>query len=185
MTVPRARLGEATTLQQTGSKFINESEVVNVADEDLFLKERELRVPCVGSCTNLGQAMSRVGEGAAMIRIVGDFWGPVDLSKTLKNVRSVLCEIRALIAMEEDADTLFAYSERIKAPLDVVLQTKRMGWLPVPLFAEGGITTANDAELLIRSGCDGVIVDSEIFNCKDPFLEMKAIAAALNHHRDK
>lgn len=173
---------EAQILETLEVDYIDESEVFGLADEDNFVNKHNFRRPFVCGCRNLGEALRRVREGAAMIRIQGD--GDVNGSvvKTVKNVRSVMGDMRVLNNMDEDE--VFAFSKRIAAPYDLVAQTKQMGRLPVVQFAAGGIVTPADAALMMQLGCDGVFVGMEVFDCSDPFMRMRGIVQAVRHYND-
>ncbi|XWS19005.1 hypothetical protein CRYUN_Cryun32bG0093400 [Craigia yunnanensis] len=176
----RSRVGhfvEAQILERVGIDYIDESEVLAIADEDNF------RCPFVCGCKNLGDALRRVREGAAMIRTQGDLLGTGNIVETVKNVRYVMGEIRILNNMDEDE--VFAFSKKIAAPYDLVAQTKQMGRLPVVHFAASGIVTPADAALMMQLGCDGVFVGSEVFyNCSDPYKRVRGIVEAVKHYND-
>ncbi|OMO66739.1 Vitamin B6 biosynthesis protein [Corchorus olitorius] len=182
----RSRVGhfvEAQILERVGVDYIDESEVLAVADEDNFINKHNFGSPFVCGCRNLGEALRRVREGAAMIRTQGDLLGTGNIAETVKNVRSVMGEIRILNNMDEDE--VFAFSKKIAAPYDLVAQTKQMGRLPVVHFAAGGIVTPADAALMMQLGCDGVFVGSEVFdNCSDPYKRVRGIVEAVRHYND-
>ncbi|XVF26742.1 hypothetical protein REPUB_Repub14bG0044500 [Reevesia pubescens] len=182
----RSRIGhfvEAQILERVGVDYIDESEVLAIADEDNFINKHNSRCPFVCGCKNLGEALRRVREGAAMIRTQGDLLGTGNIAETVKNVRSVMGEIRILNNMDEDE--VFAFSKKISAPYDLVAQTKQMGRLPVVHFAAGGIVTPADAALMMQFGCDGVFVGSEVFdNCSDPYKRVRGIIEAVRHYND-
>lgn len=117
-----------------------------------------------------------------MIRIQGDLSGSGNIAETVKNVRSVMGELRALSNMDEDE--VFAFAKKIEAPYDLVAQTKQMGRLPVVHFAAGGIVTPADAALMMQLGCHGVFVGSEVFNCEDPFKRVRGIIQAVRNYND-
>ncbi|KAF5739141.1 pyridoxal biosynthesis protein PDX1.2-like [Tripterygium wilfordii] len=181
----RARVGhfvEAQILETVGVDYVDESEVLAVADEDNFINKHNFRGPFVCGCRNLGEALRRVREGAAMIRIQGDLSETGNVVETVKNVRSVMGEIRVLNNMDEDE--VFAFSKKIAAPYDLVAQTKQMGRLPVVQFAAGGIVTPADAALMMQLGCDGVFVGNEVFGCSNPYKRARAIVQAVRHYND-
>ncbi|KAM3699794.1 pyridoxal 5'-phosphate synthase-like subunit PDX1.2 [Castanea sativa] len=181
----RARVGhfvEAQILEAIGVDYIDESEAIALADEDNFINKHNFRCPFVCGCENLGEALSRVREGAAMIRIQGDLSGSGNVAKTVKNVRAVMGQIRILNNMDEDE--VFAFSKTIRAPYDLVAQAKQMGRLPVVQFAAGGIVTPADAALMMQLGCDGVFLEPEIFNCSDPYKRVRGIIQAVRHYND-
>lgn len=183
--VGRARVGhfvEAQILERIGVDYIDESEVLAIADEDHFINKHNFRSPFISGCTNLGEALRRVREGAAIIRTQGDLPGSGNVAETVKNVRSVMGEIRVLNNMDEDE--VFAFAKKIAAPYDLVAQTKQMGRLPVVHFAAGGIVTPADAALMMQLGCDGVFVGSEVFECSDPFKRVQGIVQAVRHYND-
>jgi len=181
----RARVGhfvEAQILEAIGVDYIDESEALALADEENFINKHNFRCPFVCGCQNLGEALRRVREGAAMIRTQGDLSGSGNIAKTVKNVRAVMGEMRILNNMDEDE--VFAFSKKIAAPYDLVAQTKQMGRLPVVQFAAGGIVTPADTALLMQLGCDGVFVGSEIFECSDPYKRVRGIIQAVRHYTD-
>ncbi|XP_062153952.1 pyridoxal 5'-phosphate synthase-like subunit PDX1.2 [Alnus glutinosa] len=181
----RARVGhfvEAQILEAIGVDYIDESEALALADEENFINKHNFRCPFVCGCQNLGEALRRVREGAAMIRTQGDLSGSGNIAKTVKNVRAVMGEMRILNNMDEDE--VFAFSKKIAAPYDLVAQTKQMGRLPVVQFAAGGIVSPADTALLMQLGCDGVFVGSEIFECSDPYKRVRGIIQAVRHYTD-
>lgn len=183
--ISRARVGhfvEAQILESIGIDYIDESEVLAIADEDNFINKHNFRCPFISGCRNFGDALRRVREGAAMIRTQGDLLGTGNIAETVKNVRSLMGDIRVLNNMDEDE--VFAFSKKIAAPYDLVAQTKQMGRLPVVQFASGGIVTPADAALMMQLGCDGVFVGSEIFNCSDPYKRVQGIVQAVRHYND-
>lgn len=181
----KARIGhfvEAQILEAVEIDYIDESEVLAIADEDHFINKHNFGLPFVCGCRDLGQALRRVREGAAMIRAQGDSYRSGDIVETVGNVRKVMGEIRTLTNMDDDE--VFAFSKKIAAPYDIVAQTKQMGRLPVVHFAAGGIVTPADAALMMQLGCDGVFVGPEIFNCSDPFKKARAIVQAVRNYSD-
>ncbi|MBA0628086.1 hypothetical protein Godav_022864 [Gossypium davidsonii] len=170
-------------LERVGVDYIDENEVLAIADEFNFINKHNFRCPFVCGCRNFGEALRRVREGAAMIRTQGDLSGTGNIVETVKNVRCVMGEIRILNNMDEDE--VFAFSKKIAAPYDLVAQTKQMGRLPVVHFAAGGIVTPADAALMMQLGCDGVFVGSEVFdNCSDSYKRVRGIVEAVRHYND-
>ncbi|XP_048129703.1 pyridoxal 5'-phosphate synthase-like subunit PDX1.2 [Rhodamnia argentea] len=183
--VARARVGhfvEAQILEAIGVDYVDESEALAIADDDNFINKHNFRSPFVCGCQNLGEALRRVREGAAMIRTQGDLVGSGNVAETVKNVRSVMGEMRVLNNMDDDE--VFAFAKKIEAPYDLVAQTKQMGRLPVVHFAAGGIITPADAALMMQLGCDGVFVGSEVFNCSDPYKRVQGIVRGVRHYTD-
>lgn len=173
---------EAQILEALETDYIDESEVLAVADENHFINKHNFRVPFVCGCKDLGEALRRVREGAAMIRTQGDIHKTGDIAQTVCNVRKVMGDIRVLSNMDDDE--VFAFSKKIGAPYDIVAQTKQMGRLPVVHFAAGGIVTPADAALMMQLGCDGVCVGQEIFACADPYKKARAIVQAVRNYSD-
>ncbi|XP_059643689.1 pyridoxal 5'-phosphate synthase-like subunit PDX1.2 [Cornus florida] len=181
----KVRIGhfvEAQILESVGVDYVDESELLAVADEDNFINKHNFRVPFVCGCRDLGEALRRVREGSAMIRTQGDLSGSGDIVDTVRNVRKLMGDIRVLTNMDEDE--LFAFSKKITAPYDIVAQTKQMGRLPVVHFAAGGIVTPADAALMMQLGCDGVFVGPEIFSYSDPYRRVRAIVQAVRNYND-
>lgn len=173
---------EGQILEAVEIDSIDESEVVGVADEDHFINKHNFRVPYVCGCEDLGEALRRIREGAAMIRTQGDSKKLGDIVETVKNVRKVMGDIRVLSNMDDDE--VFAFSKKIGAPYDIVAQTKQMKRLPVVHFAAGGIMTPADAALMMQLGCDGVFVGPEVFSCADPYKKVGAIVQAVRNYGD-
>lgn len=183
--VARARVGhfvEAQILEAVGVDYIDESEVLAIADEDHFINKHNFRAPFVCGCRDLGEALRRVREGAALIRTQGDLRGSGNVVETVGNVRKVMGDIRVLNNMDEDE--VFTFSKKIQAPYDIVAQTKQMGRLPVVHFAAGGIVTPADAALMMQLGCDGVFLGSDVFDCPDPYKKVRAIVQAVRNYND-
>ncbi|CAL1378061.1 unnamed protein product [Linum trigynum] len=181
----RVRVGhfvEAQILEAIDVDYIDESEVLAPADEDHFINKHNFGVPFVCGCRNLGEALRRVREGAAMIRTQGEIVARGCIAETVRNVRSVMGEIRILNNMDEDE--VFAFAKKIAAPYDLVVQAKQMGRLPVVLFAGGGIVTPADAALMMQLGCDGVFIGNEVFDCDDPYKRVRGIMQAVRHYND-
>ena len=187
VTIPvmaKCRIGhfvEAQVLEAIGVDFIDESEVLTPADEAHHINKHDFKVPFVCGCRNLGEALRRIGEGAAMMRTKGEA-GTGDVVEAVRHARAVLGEIRKLQTMP--VEELMAYAKEIGAPYDLVVETKELGRLPVVNFAAGGIATPADAALMMQLGVDGVFVGSGIFKSGDPAQRAKAIVEATTHFRD-
>jgi pyridoxal 5'-phosphate synthase pdxS subunit len=187
VTIPvmaKARIGhfvEADVLQALGIDYIDESEVLTPADESHHIDKSMFTVPFVCGCRNLGEALRRIGEGAAMIRTKGEA-GTGDIVEAVRHMRTVQDEIRRLQTMSEDE--LYTAAKELAAPLELVRQVKREDRLPVVNFAAGGIATPADAALMMRLGADGVFVGSGIFKSENPPLVAKAIVEATTHYMD-
>ncbi|GJV74523.1 pyridoxal 5'-phosphate synthase-like subunit PDX1.2 [Tanacetum coccineum] len=181
----RCRVGhfvEAQILESVGVDYIDENEVMgSLADGENFVNKHNFRVPFVCGCRDLGEGLRRVREGAAMIRTQGDNVGG-DIMETVRNVRNVMGKIRVLSNMDEDE--VFAFAKELGAPYDILAQTKQMGRLPVVHFASGGIVTPADAALMMQLGCDGVFVGNEVFECLDPYRNVRAIVEAVRNYND-
>lgn len=187
VTIPvmaKCRIGhfvEAQILEALGIDYIDESEVLTPADEEYHIYKHGFTIPFVCGCRNLGEALRRVGEGAAMIRTKGEA-GTGDVVEAVRHARSVLSEIRRLQTLQEEE--LMAFSKNIGAPYELVLETRELGRLPVVNFAAGGIATPADAALMMQLGVDGVFVGSGIFKSGDPARRASAIVKATTHYRD-
>jgi pyridoxal 5'-phosphate synthase pdxS subunit len=180
----KCRIGhfvEAQILEALGVDYVDESEVLTPADEQHHVNKHAFKVPFVCGCRNLGEALRRIGEGAAMIRTKGEA-GTGDVVEAVRHARSVLGEIRRLATMD-DAE-LMSYAKEIGAPYELVTETKALGRLPVVNFAAGGIATPADAALMMQIGVDGVFVGSGIFKSGDPARRARAIVQATTHYRD-
>ena len=180
----KCRIGhfvEAQVLEALGVDFIDESEVLTPADEAHHVNKHDFKVPVVCGCRNLGEALRRIGEGAAMIRTKGEA-GTGDVVEAVRHARSVLGDIRRLQTMAPEE--LMAYAKEIGAPYELVVETKELGRLPVVNFAAGGIATPADAALMMQLGVDGNFVGSGIFKSGDPARRAKAIVDATTHFRD-
>ncbi|MCA9959752.1 MAG: pyridoxal 5'-phosphate synthase lyase subunit PdxS, partial [Anaerolineales bacterium] len=160
---------------------IDESEVLTPADEEHHIYKHPFKVPFVCGCRNLGEALRRIGEGAAMIRTKGEA-GTGDVVEAVRHARAVLGEIRHLQLMPDEE--LMAYAKNIGAPYALVRETKELGRLPVVNFAAGGIATPADAALMMQIGVDGVFVGSGIFKSGDPAQRAKAIVQATTHYNN-
>jgi len=180
----KCRIGhfvEAQVLEALGVDYIDESEVLTPADEEHHVNKHAFTVPFVCGCRNLGEALRRIAEGAAMIRTKGEA-GTGDVVEAVRHARAVLGEIRRLQTMADEE--LFTYSKEIGAPYELVRETKELGRLPVVNFAAGGIATPADAALMMQLGVDGVFVGSGIFKSGDPARRARAIVQATTHYRD-
>lgn len=180
----KVRIGhfvEAQILEALGVDYIDESEVLTPADEQFHINKHDFNVPFVCGCRNLGEALRRIGEGAAMIRTKGEA-GTGDVVEAVRHARQVLGEIRRLTAMREDE--LMSYAKDIGAPYALVRETASLGRLPVVNFAAGGVATPADAALMMQLGVDGVFVGSGIFKSGDPAKRAKAIVEAVTHYSD-
>uniref|UniRef100_A0A1J3DUA2 Putative pyridoxal biosynthesis protein PDX1.2 n=1 Tax=Noccaea caerulescens TaxID=107243 RepID=A0A1J3DUA2_NOCCA len=181
----RARVGhfvEAQILESLAVDYIDESEIISVADEDNFINKHNFRSPFICGCRDTGEALRRIREGAAMIRIQGDLAGTGNIAETVRNIRSVMGQVRVLNNMDDDE--VFTFAKKISAPYDLVAQTKQMGRVPVVQFASGGITTPADAAMMMQLGCDGVFVGPEVFEGQDPFKKVRGIVEAVQHYND-
>jgi len=178
----KCRIGhfvESQILQAIGVDYIDESEVLTPADEMYHVNKHAFKVPFVCGCRNLGEALRRIGEGAAMIRTKGEA-GTGDVVEAVRHARTVLGEIRLLQQMPEEE--LMTYAKNIGAPYDLVKETKKLGRMPVVNFAAGGIATPADAALMMQIGVDGIFVGSGIFKSGNPELRAKAIVEATTHY---
>jgi pyridoxal 5'-phosphate synthase pdxS subunit len=174
-------IAEARVLEVLGVDFIDESEVLTPADEENHVWKHEFKVPFVCGCRNLGEALRRIGEGAAMIRTKGEA-GSGDIVEAVRHLRAVRCELRRLgtLAGEE----LVPAAKELGAPLELVQFVAREGKLPVPNFAAGGVATPADAALCMMLGAESVFVGSGIFKSEDPARRAKAIVTAVTHWRE-
>ncbi len=177
----KARIGhfvEAQILEAIGVDYVDESEVLTPADEEHHINKHAFKIPFVCGCRNLGEALRRIGEGAAMIRTKGEA-GTGDVVEAVRHARSVLGDIRRLQNMPDEE--LMAFAKNLGAPYELVVETKRLGRLPVVNFAAGGIATPADAALMMQIGVDGVFVGSGIFKSGDPARRAAAIVKAVTH----
>ena len=180
----KCRIGhfvEAQILESIGVDYIDESEVLTPADESHHIDKHPFKVPFVCGCRNLGEALRRIGEGAAMIRTKGEA-GTGDIIEAVRHARTVLGEIGHLQMKPEEE--LMSFAKEIGAPYELVRETKALGRMPVVNFAAGGIATPADAALMMQIGVDGVFVGSGIFKSDDPSPRAKAIVKATTHYRD-
>lgn len=177
----KVRIGhfvEAQILESLGVDYVDESEVLTPADEAHHINKHDFKIPFVCGCRNLGEALRRIGEGAAMIRTKGEA-GTGDVVEAVRHARSVLGDIRRLQTMPEEE--LMAFAKELQAPYELVKQTKELGRLPVVNFAAGGLATPADAALMMQLGVDGVFVGSGIFKSGDPAKRAAAIVKATTH----
>jgi pyridoxal 5'-phosphate synthase pdxS subunit len=172
---------EAQILEAIGVDYIDESEVLTPADEQNHILKHNFKVPFVCGCRNLGEALRRIGEGAAMIRTKGEA-GTGDVVEAVRHARTVLGESRRLTTMADEE--LMAYAKEIGAPYELVKETKQLGRMPVVNFAAGGVATPADAALMMQLGVDGVFVGSGIFKSGDPARRAAAIVKAVTHYQD-
>lgn len=180
----KCRIGhfvEAQILEALGVDYIDESEVLTPADEEHHIYKHDFKVPFVCGCRNLGEALRRIGEGAAMIRTKGEA-GTGDVVEAVRHARSVNGEIRRLQNMPEEE--VMSFAKQIGAPFELVLETRELGRLPVVNFAAGGVATPADAALMMQLGVDGVFVGSGIFKSGDPAKRAAAIVKATTHYQD-
>jgi pyridoxal 5'-phosphate synthase pdxS subunit len=187
VTIPvmaKCRIGhfvEAQILESIGVDYIDESEVLTPADEAHHIYKHDFKVPFVCGCRNLGEALRRIGEGAAMIRTKGEA-GTGDVVEAVRHARTVFGEIRRLQNMPEEE--VMAFAKEIGAPFELVMEVRTLGRLPVVNFAAGGIATPADAALMMQLGVDGVFVGSGIFKSGDPAKRAAAIVKATTHYND-
>jgi pyridoxal 5'-phosphate synthase pdxS subunit len=180
----KCRIGhfvEAQALEALGVDYIDESEVLTPADESHHIWKHDFKVPFVCGCRDLGEALRRVAEGAAMIRTKGEA-GTGNIVEAVRHMRAVMDEIRKLGSMT--TDELVAEAKALGAPLEQVIEVQKTGGLPVVNFAAGGIASPADAALMMQLGAEGVFVGSGIFKSSDPEARGRAIVKATTHYRD-
>ena len=180
----KARIGhfvEAQILEALEVDYIDESEVLTPADEAHHINKHAFKTPFVCGCRNLGEALRRIGEGAAMIRTKGEA-GTGDVVEAVRHARTVLGEVKRLMNMPEEE--LMTFAKNIGAPYELVLETRELGGLPVVNFAAGGIATPADAALMMQLGVDGVFVGSGIFKSGNPAKRAEAIVKAVTHFQN-
>jgi pyridoxal 5'-phosphate synthase pdxS subunit len=180
----KCRIGhfvEAQALEALGVDFIDESEVLTPADENYHVWKHDFKVPFVCGCRDLGEALRRIGEGAAMIRTKGEA-GTGNIVEAVRHMRAVTDAMRRLTGLPQEE--LMSFAKEIGAPFALVEEIHRTGKLPVVNFAAGGIATPADAALMMQLGSDGIFVGSGIFKSKDPSTRAKAIVKATTHFRD-
>jgi len=174
-------IAEAKILEAIGVDFVDESEVLTPADDRYHINKHEFKVPFVCGARDLGEALRRIAEGAAMIRTKGEA-GTGNVVEAVKHMRQVMDEIRRVKNMPDEE--LVTYAKEIGAPVELVYEVKKLGRLPVVNFAAGGIATPADAALMMMLGADGVFVGSGIFKSKDPEKMARAIVAAVLYWDD-
>lgn len=174
-------IAEARILEQLGVDYIDESEVLTPADENFHLNKREFKTPFVCGARNLGEALRRIAEGAAMIRTKGEP-GTGNVVEAVRHMRMVTSELRRLLSLPEEEVPGFA--KEIGAPLELLQVVREKGALPVVNFAAGGISTPADAALMMQLGCDGIFVGSGIFKSSNPARFAKAIVTATTNYND-
>ncbi|MFL5849786.1 MAG: pyridoxal 5'-phosphate synthase lyase subunit PdxS, partial [Solirubrobacteraceae bacterium] len=172
---------EAQVLQSLEVDYIDESEVLTPADEQHHVDKFAFEVPFVCGATNLGEALRRIGEGAAMIRSKGEA-GTGNIVEAVRHMREITSQIRRLAGL--GSDEVAAVAKEHQAPLEVTREVAERGWLPVPLFCAGGIATPADASLVMQLGAEGVFVGSGIFKSSDPPRRARAIVEATTHFED-
>jgi pyridoxal 5'-phosphate synthase pdxS subunit len=180
----KCRIGhfvEAQLLEALGVDFIDESEVLTPADESHHVNKHEFKVPFVCGCRDLGEALRRIGEGAAMIRTKGEA-GTGNIVEAVRHMRAVMDGIRRLHGLP--VDELMAEAKALGAPYELVLEVQKTGTLPVVNFAAGGVATPADAALMMQLGADGIFVGSGIFKSSNPEVRARAIVKATTHYQD-
>jgi pyridoxal 5'-phosphate synthase pdxS subunit len=187
VTIPvmaKARIGhfaEAQVLQSLEVDYVDESEVLTPADEANHIDKHAFEVPFVCGATTLGEALRRIAEGAAMVRSKGEA-GTGNIVEAVRHLRGIVGGIKRLAALP--AEELPSAAKELQAPLEVVQEVAREGWLPVPLFCAGGIATPADAALTMQLGAEGNFVGSGIFKSEDPERRARAIVEATTHFND-
>ena len=180
----KCRIGhfvEAQVLEALGVDFIDESEVLTPADESHHVWKHDFKVPFVCGCRDLGEALRRIGEGAAMIRTKGEA-GSGNIVEAVRHMRAVTDSIRKLV--DSPQEELMAQAKEMGAPFELVAEVHKTGKLPVVNFAAGGVATPADAALMMQMGADGVFVGSGIFKSSNPEVRAKAIVEATTHFQD-
>jgi pyridoxal 5'-phosphate synthase pdxS subunit len=181
----KCRIGhfvEAQVLEAIGVDYIDESEVLTPADEAHHINKHEFKVPFVCGCRNLGEALRRIGEGAAMIRTKGEA-GTGDVVEAVRHMRTIMADVRRLGSMDED-ELYNVAAKELRAPYDLVRWVAENGKLPVVNFSAGGIATPADAALMMQLGAEGVFVGSGIFKSADPASRAVAIVRATTNYND-
>ena len=187
VTIPvmaKVRIGhfvEAQILESLGVDYVDESEVLTVADEAHHVDKFQFNIPFVCGCRDLGEALRRISEGAAMIRTKGEA-GTGNVVEAVRHMRQVMDDIRSIQNMPDDE--LYAEAKRLSSPVELVKEVKELGRLPVVMFTAGGIATPADAALMMQLGADGVFVGSGIFKSNNPAMMANAIVQATTHFRD-
>ncbi|MFA5237977.1 MAG: pyridoxal 5'-phosphate synthase lyase subunit PdxS [Methanoregula sp.] len=180
----KVRIGhfvEAQVLEVLGVDMIDESEVLTPADEEYHIDKKQFKVPFVCGARNLGEALRRINEGAAMIRTKGEA-GTGNVVEAVRHMRAIMGDIRKVQGMDEQER--ISYARSIEAPAELVIECAQRGRLPVVNFSAGGIATPSDAALMMQLGADGVFVGSGIFKSSNPDKMAKAIVEAVNHYND-
>ena len=180
----KVRIGhfaEAQILQQMGVDFVDESEVLTPADEENHIDKQSFEVPFVCGCRDLGEALRRIGEGAALIRTKGEA-GSGNIVEAVRHLRKIGSQIRRLTVLSDDERMTAA--KELRAPFEIVRMVAEDGRLPVPNFAAGGVATPADAALCMQLGAESVFVGSGIFKSDDPERRARAIVKAVTHYRD-
>jgi len=180
----KCRIGhfaEAQILEALQVDFIDESEVLTPADEENHIWKHDFKVPFVCGCRDLGEALRRIGEGAAMMRTKGEA-GSGNIVEAVRHMRQVQKDIRMLTILRDDE--LMAAAKKLGAPFEIVKQVAKTGKLPVPNFAAGGVATPADAALMMQLGAETVFVGSGIFKSEDPAARAKAIVLATTYYND-
>ena len=180
----KCRIGhfvEAQALEALGVDYIDESEVLTPADESYHVWKHDFKVPFVCGCRNLGEALRRIGEGAAMIRTKGEA-GTGNVVEAVRHMRAVMDGIRELVQTPQEE--LMAKAKEMGAPFEIVVEIHKTGKLPVVNFAAGGVATPADAALMMQLGADGVFVGSGIFKSSNPSVRAQAIVKATTHYND-
>jgi pyridoxal 5'-phosphate synthase pdxS subunit len=180
----KARIGhfvEAQILEALGVDFVDESEVLTPADEEFHINKHAFKVPFVCGCRDLGEALRRIGEGAALIRTKGEA-GTGNVVEAVRHIRSVTGSLRRIQGMREEE--LMTEAKTLQAPYELVVQVHETGKLPVPNFSAGGVATPADAALMVQLGAEAVFVGSGIFKSSDPKSRARAIVDAVAHYDD-
>ncbi|MCF6807009.1 pyridoxal 5'-phosphate synthase lyase subunit PdxS [Thiotrichales bacterium 19S9-12] len=180
----KVRIGhfvEASILQSMGIDFIDESEVLTPADDENHINKHAFQAPFVCGCRNLGEALRRIGEGAALIRTKGEA-GTGNVIEAVRHLRTINREMRALTVLADDE--LMVQAKRLQAPFELVKYVAKNGKLPVPNFAAGGVATPADAALMMELGAESVFVGSGIFKSDNPQKRANAIVQAVTHYQD-
>ena len=187
VTIPvmaKCRIGhfvEAQILESLGVDFIDESEVLTPADEENHVNKHDFKVPFVCGCRDLGEALRRIGEGAALIRTKGEA-GTGNVVEAVRHMRTLMKDIRRIQVMREDE--LMVAAKELRAPYDLIVEVHKTGKLPVPNFSAGGIATPADAALMMQLGAETVFVGSGIYKSSDPKERAKAIVDAATHYNN-
>ncbi len=180
----KVRIGhfvEAQILESMGVDYIDESEVLTMADEAYHINKHDFKIPFVCGCRNLGEALRRIGEGAALLRSKGEA-GTGDVVEAVRHMRSIQSEIKRLTTLRDEE--LMTVARDMAAPYTLVKQVAKEGQLPVPLFAAGGVATPADASLMMQLGAETVFVGSGIFKSSNPKPRAEAIVQAVTHYED-